>query len=145
MHSTGIPLSLRLYHCRRGNCSSTVRDETTKSDWSSVHNCNLIGQQVYRQCANKQMCTKQGLIVIMGCGFISGGQESSSVLCAAVYKYKLEKRYIESLPLVLKDKRSCFSQGESSTVQLPLGPTFSLRNYDTSMIYENDLQTINSL
>ena len=30
------------------------------------------------------------------------------------------RRYIESLPLVLKDKRSCFSQGETSTVQLPL-------------------------
>ena len=32
----------------------------------------------------------------------------------------------ESLPLVPKDKRSCFSQGERSTVQLPLDCAFAL-------------------
>ena len=41
-------------------------------------------------CKQANVYPKQGFIVIMGCGFISGGQESSSVLCAAVYKYKLE-------------------------------------------------------
>ena len=59
-------------------------------------------------------------MVFMGCGFTSGGQESWSVFSAAVCKIQASKRYIESLPLVLKDKISCFSQGERSTVQLPL-------------------------
>ena len=50
----------------------------------------------------------------MGRGFTSGGQESGSVFSAAVCKIQASKCYIESLPLVLKDKRSCFSQGERS-------------------------------
>lgn len=45
-----------------------------------------------------------------------GGQGLGSVLSAAVCKI----HYIESLLLVLKDKRSCFSQSERSAVQLPL-------------------------
>ena len=36
----------------------------------------------------------------------------------------------ESLPLVPKDKRSCFSQGERSTVQLPLDHAFALRKWN---------------
>ena len=32
--------------------------------------------------------------------------------------------YIESLPLVLKDNRSCFSQGKRSTEQLPFDHAF---------------------
>ena len=39
---------------------------------------------------------------------------------AAVCKIQASKRYVESLPIVLKDKRSCFSQGERLAVQLPL-------------------------
>jgi len=34
-------------------------------------------------------------------------------------KIQASKLYAESLPLVLKDKRSCFSQSERFTVQLP--------------------------
>ena len=52
----------------------------------------------------------------MGPGFTSGGQESGSVFSTAVCKIQASKRYIESLPLVPKDKRSCFSQGERSSV-----------------------------
>ena len=48
----------------------------------------------------------------MGRGLTSGGQESGSVFSAAVCKIQASKRYIESLPLVPKDERSCFSQGE---------------------------------
>ena len=39
---------------------------------------------------------------------------------AAVCKIQASKSYIESLPLVLKDKRSCFSQGERFAAQLPV-------------------------
>ena len=58
--------------------------------------------------------------VFMGRGFTSGGQESGSVFGAAVCKIQGSKWYVESLPLVLKDKRSWFSQGKRSAVQLPL-------------------------
>ena len=34
---------------------------------------------------------------------------------------------LESLPLVLKDRRSCFSEGERFAVQLPLDRTLALR------------------
>ena len=63
----------------------------------------------------------------MGRGFTFGGQELGSVFSAAVCKIQASKCYIQSLPLVLKDKRSCFSQGERSTVQLPLDCTLALR------------------
>ena len=36
------------------------------------------------------------------------------------------KRYVESLPLVLKNKRSCFLQGERLAVQLPLDRALAL-------------------
>ena len=55
-------------------------------------------------------------MVFMGCGFTSGGQELGSVFGAVMCKIQASKRYIKSLPLVLKDERSCFSQGERSTV-----------------------------
>ena len=61
----------------------------------------------------------------MGRGFTSGGQESGSVFSAVVCKIQDSKRYIESLPLVLKDKRSYFSQGDKFTEQLPLDRTFA--------------------
>ena len=48
-------------------------------------------------------------MVFMGRGFTSGRQESWSVFSAAVCKIQASKCYIESLPLVPKDKRSCFS------------------------------------
>ena len=37
------------------------------------------------------------------------------------------KHYVESLPLVLKNKRSCFSQGERLGGQLPLDRVLALR------------------
>ena len=40
-------------------------------------------------------------------------------------KYRQKKRYIESLPSVLKDKRSYFSQNEMSAVQLVLSARLS--------------------
>ena len=66
-------------------------------------------------------------MVFMGRGLTSGGQELGSVFSAAVCKIQASKRYIKSLPLVLKDKRSCYSQGERSAVQLPLDRAFALR------------------
>ena len=50
-----------------------------------------------------------------------------SVFSASVCVIQASKRYIESLPLVLKDKRSCFSQGERFAVQLPLERALALR------------------
>ena len=63
----------------------------------------------------------------MGCGFTSGWQELGSVFSTVVCKIQASERYIESLPLVPKDNKSCFSQGERSTVQLPLDLMFALR------------------
>ena len=54
-------------------------------------------------------------------------QELGSVFSAAMCKIQASKRCIESLPLVPKDKRSCFFQGEKSAVQLPLDCAFALR------------------
>ena len=66
-------------------------------------------------------------MVFMGRGFPSGGQESGSVFSAAMCKIPASKRYIKSLPLVPQHKRTYFSQGERSTVQLPLDRIFALR------------------
>ena len=70
-------------------------------------------------------------MVFMGGGFTSEGQESSLRSVQLCAKYRLVKSYIKSLPLVLKDKRSCFSQGERSTEQLPLDCVFALRALTT--------------
>ena len=48
--------------------------------------------------------------VFMGRGFTSGGQESGSVFSASVCIIQASKCCVESLPLVLKDRRSCFSE-----------------------------------
>ena len=66
-------------------------------------------------------------MVFMGRGFTFGGQELGSVFSAAVCKIQASERYVESLPLVLKDRRSCFSQGERFAVQLPLDRALALR------------------
>ena len=65
-------------------------------------------------------------MVFTGRGLTSRGQESVSVFSVAVCKIQASKRYMQSLPLVQKDKRSCFSQGERSGVQLPLDRVFAL-------------------
>ena len=73
----------------------------------------------------------------MGRGFTSGGQEL--VFRAAVCKIKVRKCYIESLPLVSKDKRSCFSQGEKFSyscflvVHLPSGNRMLISDIKLSM------------
>ena len=64
--------------------------------------------------------------------------EGRSVFSVAVCKYRLVNTYhasllissctyVESLPLVLKDTRSCYSQGERFAVQLPLDRALALR------------------
>ena len=58
----------------------------------------------------------------MGRGFTSGGQELGCVFDAVVCKIQARQQYV-----VPKDKRSCFSQGERSAVQLPHDHTFALR------------------
>ena len=63
----------------------------------------------------------------MGRGFTSGGQEPGSVFSASVCRIQASKCYVESLPLVLKDKKSCFSQGERFAVQQPLERVLALR------------------
>ena len=69
-------------------------------------------------------------MVFRGCSFTSGGQKSVSGFSAAACKIQGSKYYIESLPLVVKDKRRCFSQGERSAVQLPLDSVFALQKWD---------------
>ena len=54
--------------------------------------------------------------------------KSWSVFSTAVSKIQASKHYVGSLPLVLKDRRCCFSQGERFTVQLPLNRMLALRN-----------------
>ena len=66
-------------------------------------------------------------MVIMGRGFTFGGQELGSAFSAVVCKIQASKSYVESLPLVLKNRRSCFSQGERFAVQLPLDRALALR------------------
>ena len=65
-------------------------------------------------------------MVFMEHGFTSGGQESRSVFSTSVCIIQASKRYIESLPSVLKDK-SYFSQGERFAVQLPLDRALALQ------------------
>ena len=64
-------------------------------------------------------------MVFMGCGFTSKGQELGVVFSAAVCKIQASKRYIQSL--VLKDKISCFSQGEKHAIQQPFDHVFALQ------------------
>ena len=45
----------------------------------------------------------------MGCGFTSGWQELGSVFSTVVCKIHSSERYIESLPLVPKDKKKAAS------------------------------------
>ena len=54
-------------------------------------------------------------MVFMGRSFTSGGQESGSVFSAAVCIIQASKRCVESLPLVLEAKRSCFPQGTAAS------------------------------
>ena len=69
-----------------------------------------------------------GIDGFMRSGFTSGGQESESVFSAFVCIVQASEHYVESLPSVLKDKRSCFSQSERS-VQLLLHHAFVLQKY----------------
>ena len=75
----------------------------------------------------------------MRCDFTSRGQELGSVFSADVGKVQASKCYIESLPLVLKDKRSCFSQGERFAVQLPLDRALALRNWHLKQSIDRSL------
>ena len=54
-------------------------------------------------------------------------EESGSVFSASVCIMQATKCCVEYLPLALKDRRSCFSQGERFAVQLPLERTVALR------------------
>ena len=72
----------------------------------------LIGQHTHMYPDNtNDMFVGQGHAVFMGHGFTFEGQESGSVLSAAMCK-------LSSLPSAQKDKRSRFSQGKRSAAQL---------------------------
>ena len=51
-------------------------------------------------------CSSSIQMVFIGHGFTSGGQELGSVFSASVCIIQASKCYVESLPLVLKDRRS---------------------------------------
>ena len=57
----------------------------------------------------------------------------------------MTKCYVESLPFVVKDKKSCFSQGERFTVQLPLDHALALRKQNAYLTFGNDHKRINHL
>jgi len=59
-----------------------------------------------------------------------GNSQGLCLSSTAVCRIQASKRYVESLPLVLKDRRSCFSQGERFTVQLPLDCALALWKWD---------------
>ena len=113
----------------------------------SVHFSKLLGYKIrvsfslrfldHISCSHLQFlitCTINtggDIDVFRGRGFTSGGQKSVSGFSAAACKIQDSKYYIESLPLIVKDKRSCFSQDERSAIQLPLDRVFALRKWDT--------------
>ena len=66
-------------------------------------------------------------IVFMGVASLPEGKSRGLCLAHLCAKYRLVSAYVESLPLVLKGKRSCFSQGERYAVQLPLDHALALR------------------
>ena len=69
-------------------------------------------------------------MVFMGRGFTFRGQGLGSVFSTAACKIQASKHYIESLPLVLKDKKDksyCFSQSERFAIQLPLDDVLALQ------------------
>ena len=51
---------------------------------------------------------------------LKGKYQLCSVFHAAVCKMQARKCYVKSLPSVMVDKRSCFSEGERSAVKLSL-------------------------
>ena len=63
------------------------------------------------------------------------GKNPVCVFSATVCKIQASKCYIKSLLLVLKDKRSCFSQGERSAVRLSLDCTFALRKWNSQLTF----------
>jgi len=69
-------------------------------------------------------------MIFMGRGFTSGGQGLGSVFSTAVCKIQTSEHYVESLTLVLKDKKSCFLQDERFAVQLPVDFALSFRMQD---------------
>ena len=75
------------------------------------------------------VCVSSLVIILYGIGrgFTSGGQELGSVFSAPVYKILGSEHHVESLPLVLKDGRSCFSQDKRFAVQLPLDLVLALQ------------------
>ena len=81
---------------------------------SLVYENKKNGDEFYHRKSMQTVDEKLIETVCMRCGFTFGGQESGSVFSAAVCQTQASssKHYIESLPLVLKDKRSCLSQGE---------------------------------
>ena len=60
----------------------------------------------------------------------SWGGGGRGVFSTAVCKIQASKCCVEFLPLVLKAKRSCFSQGERFAVQLLFDCAHALRKYD---------------
>ena len=74
--------------------------------------------------------------------FTPGGQESGSVLGAAVCnRQAIKEVLIESLPLMTKDKRKYFFQNiKKSAVELPLDHTLMFWEDDIKLTFRNHLQ-----
>ena len=98
------------------------------------------GDEFYHRKSMQTVDEKLIEMVCMRCGFTFGGQESGSVFSAAVCQTQASssKHYIESLPLVLKDKRSCLSQGEGLLYSLLIARLLSgsrKLNWDLETIF----------
>ena len=85
-----------------GSCWPPLTTARCTQNKTHVHGCT-VKEKLIVIYTSVQM-------VFMGRGFTSGRQESGSVFSAAVC-YRLGKHYAESLPLVLRGKSNCFSQG----------------------------------
>ena len=60
-------------------------------------------------------------MVFMGRGFTSGGQESGSVFSASMCIIQASKRCVESLPLLLKDKKAASLKVKDLLCPLEIG------------------------
>ena len=75
-----------------------------------------IFRHAYIHLAQVRVSLPAGKLGNVFVGFTSGGKESGCAFGAMVQKIGARKRYIEPLPTVPKNKRSCLPQGERSAV-----------------------------
>ena len=116
--SYSVYMSMQTFFKTGGKC---LLEGAWKDDYSMCH----------RLLVKVQMDTPGSMLYRwFSWGVVSLPEGKSRGMClvqCARYRLQASKRYIKSLPVVLKHERTCFSQDERSAVQLPLDSTFALR------------------